>query len=694
MKRYPGVSPFTAEQKNIFYGREYDIDKLKKLILLRKQVLLYAKSGIGKTSLLNAGVLPLLEDKFLIIRIRFFAYDEKNPQNPVSRIFEAIKKTVHNYNDINNTILDDIIVNREFKPTLWYYFKKIQLTNAKKQFILVFDQFEEIFSYPEEYLKQFKDEIYELTKIDIPDYIMQLISEKPEIEKHSQIDELYEAMSVKTVYAIRSDRLSSLNNLSDKMPDIQKIFYELNPLDKKQAEKAIIKPAVDDKTHYETIAFSYADSAVKKIISALTSSEKGDQKIEGTQLQIVCQQIENIAEDRQNSGVNRVEIQEVDLPEFKDIFLRFYKDAVASADHGKKLGLSDSIQKFVEDQLIRRKQRIALDALVCREFLSNDTLSKLVDTHLLRTERNSTGGFSYELSHDTLIGAILVAKADRENQEYLKKIEIDKQNQIRALKEKDEAIRLIEIQESLFKAEKLIRLFSPDEATISKQLENVLIYDKPKNIINGDFYFLKQIEEIIYIGVFDSSGSGIHGTLLRVMGYSILENIIQDNNTPVNELLNIFREKVTKMFKVDVDNATDGFDGALCALNIKNRTIEYAGAKLALYYLNNGVIESLKPSSLSIIYNPLVEDRNVFELTKIDIQEENQFYLSTDGFSDQLHHTTYKKFQKRQFQKLLDSAHSLPSNGQADLLDENFSNWKQDTEQTDDILVIGFKVKL
>ena len=67
MRRYPGVSPFTRDQRNIFFGRSEDIKKLKKLILLRNQVLLYSKSGIGKTSLLDSGVIPLLSDKYEII---------------------------------------------------------------------------------------------------------------------------------------------------------------------------------------------------------------------------------------------------------------------------------------------------------------------------------------------------------------------------------------------------------------------------------------------------------------------------------------------------------------------------------------------------------------------------------------------------------------------------------------------------
>ena len=89
--RYPGVSPFTEQQKNIFYGRDNDIKKLHRLISLRNQVLVYAKSGIGKTSLLNAGVLPKLEKKFTILKIRFNAYDKQNFVSLTNKIINNIK---------------------------------------------------------------------------------------------------------------------------------------------------------------------------------------------------------------------------------------------------------------------------------------------------------------------------------------------------------------------------------------------------------------------------------------------------------------------------------------------------------------------------------------------------------------------------------------------------------------------------
>jgi len=438
-RRYPGVSPFTSEQKNIFYGRDNDIVKLHKLIQIRKQVLLYAKSGIGKTSLLNAGVLPLLENKFIPLKIRLTAFNEENFIPPVKKIID----TLQNYlaeNDIKlpSTYLQKIYISDNIEKNIWYFFKNFQLSNiSKKNFILVFDQFEELFSYPQEMIDEFKEEFHQLTNTDIPAEIKQKIAEIDDISDDT-IDLLYEELNIKTVFAIRSDRLSLLNQLTDKIPDIQETFYELKPLDDAQTKAAIINPAISTEL-FDTKQFKFDANAVASIISALTENRK--QNVESTQLQIVCQKIEDLAQQKYSQTLEKElpVITEKDLPEFKDIFLSFYDDTIFTISNDKNK--QNEIRKFIEDQLIRNNQRISLDEIICTDYVSKETLQKLVNQHLLRAERNSTGGFSYELSHDTLIDPISSSRKLRIEKEQAEIAEKQRLEELRIAKEKAEQER-------------------------------------------------------------------------------------------------------------------------------------------------------------------------------------------------------------------------------------------------------------
>ena len=412
MKRYPGLSPFSIEQKELFYGRDDDIKELSNLIFIERKVLLYSKSGYGKTSLLNAGVIPELEKNkgFEFIKVRFRAYNKENPppEPGISFLQEVKLHTDFKQIDNSKTIIDQYAPkhNNEY----WSVFKKNQLLgNNKKTYILIFDQFEELFSYPEEQIDKFKKSFAEIIHSNkLPVFFEELedqIFENKEKVKKEDADLLYEAINIKAVFSIRSDRMSELNYLADRITDIQKVFYELQPLKTEQARQAIVNPA-EREGDFESPPFSYESKAIDKIINELTDG--GEQKIETTQLQIVCQRIEeNIivkthgrASQRENQ--QGLVITEKDIPDFKDIFLVFYNDSVSKV----KTDEHKTVNKFIEDQLIIDGRRISLDQFVCHRYVKQETLQALVDNYFLRAERNSTEGISYELSHDTLIEPI------------------------------------------------------------------------------------------------------------------------------------------------------------------------------------------------------------------------------------------------------------------------------------------------
>ena len=59
--RYPGTRSFERKEADVFFGREGDTQQLWRLLRLEQLVVLYGKSGLGKSSLINAGILPLVD---------------------------------------------------------------------------------------------------------------------------------------------------------------------------------------------------------------------------------------------------------------------------------------------------------------------------------------------------------------------------------------------------------------------------------------------------------------------------------------------------------------------------------------------------------------------------------------------------------------------------------------------------------
>ncbi len=440
LRRYPGATPFSRKQANIFYGRDKDVRKLLTLIQVEKKVLLYSKSGLGKTSLLEAGVLPKLPGNYTTISIRLFAY-KPGAETPLERVINALRSVVGDIDAHNDTIVDQVNGDDEKDKTLWYYFKKAQLLASppdddepEKIFTLVFDQFEELFSFPKNEIEEFKNQLYELLELKLPDRFALLIDEGRENNRklfsRETIGLLHKKIEIKTIFAIRSDRLSQLNNFSDRFPDIQSTFYELLPLTYDQARQAIINPAMDKDPGFETPPFVFHKNAIDKIIHEL--SDGGTENIETTQLQIVCHRIEEIAAAKTADGLIQIEVD--DLPEFKNIFLNFYFDSINRLSEDNH----DKAKRLIEDELIRNHQRISLDEEICKEYLGEKDLRTLVDTHLLRAERNTFGRFSYEVSHDTLVEPILESRKKYRDELEKIRLEEERQEELRKLREEQE----------------------------------------------------------------------------------------------------------------------------------------------------------------------------------------------------------------------------------------------------------------
>ena len=93
IKRYPGSQPFQRDQQHIFFGREQDIENLYRTINLNDLTVLYGDSGLGKSSLLNAGVIPKFTDQGVTALFpRFYGYNKDNPADPLKNILSQLRQ--------------------------------------------------------------------------------------------------------------------------------------------------------------------------------------------------------------------------------------------------------------------------------------------------------------------------------------------------------------------------------------------------------------------------------------------------------------------------------------------------------------------------------------------------------------------------------------------------------------------------
>ncbi|MCB0532230.1 MAG: hypothetical protein KDD14_08525 [Saprospiraceae bacterium] len=407
--RYPGAQPFSTAQESIFFGRGRDIEAFYRQIRLESLVVLHAKSGLGKSSLLQAGIIPrVLEDgKYRPVHIRFKAYNPKG--ETVLMPLEVARAAVRAASEsrTKDTFLEKLL---PMGSSLWYLMKREQVSNNnQRQFLLFFDQFEELFTYPPEFIRQFKVELAELLNTQIPQRYLDMVEqevEQPELLSAEQLTLVHQPFEAKIVLAIRSDRVSMLDRLADYLPQVKRSWYELDALSLEQAEEAILNPAYKQ-GKFASPVFDYSDEALEAMLSFLTRG--GTQKIESFQLQILCQAIERKVIRQKLKQVGAAELGNIE-----EVYANYYEDQLRQISDPRA---QNAARRFLEEGLIfeEEERRLSLyEGQIFRQFgVTEALLRQLEDTHLIRREPSIKGGFTYELSHDTLVVPVLNAKQKR-----------------------------------------------------------------------------------------------------------------------------------------------------------------------------------------------------------------------------------------------------------------------------------------
>ncbi|HNP22898.1 MAG TPA: DUF1566 domain-containing protein [Panacibacter sp.] len=444
--RYPGTKPFETTDYTLFKGRDEDIKNLFDFVFLENPVVLFSRSGLGKSSLLNAGLSKKItdENKATPLFIRFGAYTKETRVFPLERLEEEIlNKTDQKQNGLFEKLISQL---QSEQHALWYKYKKLQTNDpGKNSFVLIFDQFEELFTYPQSAIDRFKKELSELMYTKVPQQLRDFISEKrktdPNYFSKEETELIFARLDIKILFAIRSDKLSLLNSLTDTFPTVLKYCYELKPLSREQAKKAILFPAQLTGSNFESAPFAYTEDALNHILYSLTGavdSAKTDftaekPEIETFQLQIVCKYAENLVIENKLK-----EITKQDLGDIKHIFEDQYNNIISKLRPEQQL----PARLMMEDKLIVEHTRVSMPVIsLLKDFekkgMTPQLIEYLINTHIIRRDQSG----SIEISHDTLVAPILKAKQEREQKEQ----EAQRQEELRLQKikaEKEEAEKI------------------------------------------------------------------------------------------------------------------------------------------------------------------------------------------------------------------------------------------------------------
>ena len=213
---------------------------------------------------------------------------------------------------------------------------------------------------------------------------------------------------------------------------------------------------------------------------------------------------------------------------------------------------------------------------------------------------------------------------------------------------------------------------------------------KPRDIVSGDFYWLKKIDNKLIVAVADCTGHGVPGAFVSMLGIAFLNEIVRKEVNTAAQVLEELRIQVKTSFKQTGDRreTKDGMDIALCIIDTQTNLLQYAGAYNPLYIIrNNELIETKatrNPIGIFIKETP-------FKNNKIQLQNNDKIYIFSDGYIDQFGGDEDMKFLTKNFKQLLLNISNKAFSEQKEILNTRIEKWRNGRDQIDDILIMGLE---
>lgn len=388
------------------------------------------------------------------------------------------------------------------------------------------------------------------------------------------------------------------------------------------------------------------------------------------------------------------------------VFLKLslaYKDSVIG--DGKHAEISQISEEFktrqFQDSLTIKEQELQLSQ-------SNELAAELKAS---KTTWQLLGAVIMMIA--VLIVLIVVYRHSK-NQKKINALLQDKNEEINHQKLEIEE-KNAELTDSINYAKRIQQAILPSSNYLTKILGDHFLIFRPKDIVSGDFYWVKHQNNKHYFAVADCTGHGVPGAMVSMLGFETIERVSSTEISDAAVFINKVNDALVMAFTarseevISKENQVkDGMDLSLCIVTDK-KTVSYCGANNECYIIrkndrpmplagdqikitaaDNYTVIELKPTKRPV---GVFESEYEFKAVELQLEKGDMFYLFSDGYADQFGGPKGKKMKTSAFRDALLEAAHLSMQDQQKHLQNHLDNWQQNFDQLDDITVLGVKVE-
>jgi tetratricopeptide (TPR) repeat protein len=396
-----GLVSFTEETREYFFGREEEVAELTRRVQRKLLTVLFGKSGLGKTSILRAGLVPKLrEHGYCPVYVRL-AYGRDTPE-PAEQIKEAIRRAASATGQWSQAGV------AAAGESLWEFLHHRDdvlrdAAGATLIPLLIFDQFEELFTLAQ------SDDFGRARATRFIEELADLVENRPPkaLEARFEEDETtaerfdFERSDYRVLISLREDYLAPLESLKKQMPSLSQNRLRLAPMTGEQALEAVLRPG-------RGLVTEEAAAAIVRFVAG--GSERADAEVEPSLLSLVCRELNDARVAQQREEISL----ELLAGSHESILANFYERSLADQPA--------AVRRIVEDELLTEsgfRENVAEETLLKRFELAGaapGALASLVNRRLLRIEERLDVR-RVELTHDVLCGVVKASRDQRHERE-------------------------------------------------------------------------------------------------------------------------------------------------------------------------------------------------------------------------------------------------------------------------------------